>query len=39
MALEEAIHFANAAGALATQTIGAQPSIPVRDAILALVGR
>ncbi len=39
MPLEEAIRFANAAGALATQTIGAQPSIPVRDAILALVGR
>ena len=39
MALEEAIHFANAAGALATQGVGAQPSIPGRDAILALVGR
>jgi sugar/nucleoside kinase (ribokinase family) len=37
--LKEAIHFANAAGALATQGIGAQASIPVRDAILALVGR
>ena len=37
--VEEAIHFANAAGALATQGIGAQASIPVRDAILALVGR
>jgi ribokinase len=39
MPLKEAIHFANAAGALATQGIGAQASIPVRDAILALVGR
>ena len=39
MPLEEAIHFANAAGALATQGTGAQASIPVRDAILALVGR
>ena len=37
--VEEAIHFANAAGALATQGTGAQASIPVRDAILALVGR
>jgi ribokinase len=37
MALEEAIHFANAAGALATQGIGAQPSIPGRDAIFSLI--
>ena len=33
MSLEEAIHFANAAGALARQGRGAQPSIPGRDAI------
>jgi ribokinase len=39
MPLEEAIRFANAAGALATRGRGAQPSIPKRDAILALVGR
>ncbi len=39
MALEGAVRFANAAGALATQGVGAQPSIPWRDAILALVGR
>lgn len=39
MGLEEAIQFANAAGALATQDMGAQPSIPGRDAILALIGR
>ena len=39
MALEEAIRFANAAGALATQGRGAQPSIPGRDAILALAGQ
>jgi ribokinase len=38
MPLEEAIHFANAAGALATQRMGAQPSIPLREAILALMG-
>jgi ribokinase len=35
--LEEAIRFANAAGALATQGMGAQSSIPRRDAILALM--
>ena len=39
MPLEDAIRFANAAGALATQGMGAQPSIPGRDAILALIGR
>jgi len=39
MPLEDAIHFANAAGALATQIIGAQPSIPGRDAVLDLMGR
>ena len=39
MPLEGAIHFANAAGALATQGVGAQPSMPGRDAILALVQR
>ena len=39
MPLEKAIRFANAAGALATQGLGAQASIPGRDAILALVGR
>lgn len=33
--LDEAIRFANAAGALATQIAGAQPSIPKREAILA----
>ena len=38
MPLEDAIQFANAAGALATQGVGAQHSIPKRDAILALVG-
>ncbi len=37
--LEEAIRFANAAGALATQGVGAQPSIPRLDAILAFMGR
>ena len=37
MPLEEAIHFANAAGALATQGRGAQTSIPGRDAILAFI--
>jgi ribokinase len=36
--LEEAIRFANAEGALATQLIGAKPSIPGRNAILALMG-
>ena len=35
--LEEAIRFANAAGALATLKPGAQPSIPNRDAITALM--
>ena len=39
MPLEDAIHYANAAGALATQGTGAQPSIPGRDAIFALMGR
>lgn len=39
MRLEAAIHFANAAGALATQGMGAQASIPGRDAIVALMGR
>ena len=39
MPLEEAIRFANAAGALATQGRGAQTSTPGRDAILSLVGR
>ncbi|MEI7823217.1 MAG: PfkB family carbohydrate kinase, partial [Verrucomicrobiota bacterium] len=39
MALEDAVRFANAAGALATQIIGAQPSIPGRDAVLDLMGR
>ena len=38
MPLEDAIQFANGAGALATQGVGAQPSIPKRDAILALRG-
>ncbi len=38
MPLEDAIHFANSAGALATQGMGAQPSMPMRNAILALVG-
>jgi ribokinase len=35
VALEEAVRFANTAGALATQKIGAQSSIPRRDAIVA----
>ena len=35
--LDEAIRFANAAGALATQKIGAQPSIPTSDAIAAFM--
>ena len=39
MPLEEAIHFANAAEALATQGVGAHPSVLGRDAILALMGR
>ena len=38
MPLEKAIRFANAAGALATQGVGAQASIPGRDAIVALTG-
>ena len=38
MPLEEAIHFANAAGAVATQGRGAQTSTPGRDAILAIMG-
>ena len=38
MPLEEAIYFANAAGALATQGRGAQTSTPGRDAILAIMG-
>ena len=37
--LEQSIVFANGAGALATQARRAQPSIPWRDAILALMGR
>jgi ribokinase len=37
--MDEAIRFANAAGALATQVVGAQPSIPNRDAILAFMAR
>ena len=32
--LEEAVRFANAAGALATQKIGAQSSIPMREEIV-----
>ncbi len=39
MALECAIGFANAAGAMATQGVGVQPLIPGRAAILALMGR
>ena len=39
MPTEDALHFANAAGALATQSMGAQPSIPKRDAIVALIAR
>lgn len=35
--VDEAIRFANAAGALATLKAGAQPSIPSREAILALL--
>jgi ribokinase len=35
--LEEAVRFANAAGALATQKIGAQSSIPTRKEITALL--
>jgi ribokinase len=35
--LDEAIRFANAAGALATQKAGAQPAIPKRDAIIAFM--
>jgi len=35
--LEEAIAFADAAGTPATQKIGAQPSIPKRDAIFSLI--
>ena len=35
--LDAAIRFANAAGALATQTRGAQPSIPTREAIIAFL--
>ncbi|MEQ1853014.1 MAG: PfkB family carbohydrate kinase, partial [Chthoniobacteraceae bacterium] len=38
MALEEAVHFANAASAMAKQSIGAQSSIPEGDAIRALMG-
>ena len=33
----EAVRFANAAGALAVQTPGAQPSMPTRDAVNALL--
>ncbi|WP_419929203.1 ribokinase [Candidatus Poriferisocius sp.] len=35
--LIEAVRFANAAGALAVQTPGAQPSMPTRDAVSALL--
>ena len=35
--LIDAVRFANAAGALAVQTPGAQPSMPTRDAVSALV--
>lgn len=35
--VDDAIRFANAAGALATLKAGAQPSIPTREAILALL--
>ena len=37
--LEEAVRFANAAGALATQKVGAQSSIPTRDEIERLLLR
>jgi ribokinase len=37
--LEEAGRFASAAAALATTTLGAQASLPRRDAVLALLGR
>ncbi|MEW5825743.1 MAG: ribokinase [Candidatus Bipolaricaulota bacterium] len=37
--LRQALHFANAAGALATTQPGAQPSLPTRDAVEALLGR
>jgi len=39
MPLEGTIRFANDAGALATQGLGAQPSILGRDAIFALMGQ
>ncbi|MCY3910835.1 MAG: PfkB family carbohydrate kinase, partial [bacterium] len=35
--LIEAVRFANAAGALAVQTPGAQPSMPTRDAVESLL--
>lgn len=37
--VEDAIHFANAAGALATLVAGAQPSLPPRPLIIEMTGR
>ncbi len=37
--LKEAIRWGNAAGALATTTVGAQPSLPVRQAVEQLLDR